>query len=76
MTTARLWFNDAAEFRQLCGDAQSQAKSEKAQDFARDMVLAANAKGLDARLTAPQLKWLCEIADWEIPGYLKPPGSK
>ena len=34
MTTARDWFADEYEFRQLCGDAQSQAKGESSQDFA------------------------------------------
>jgi len=47
-TFARDWFVDEAEFRQLCGDAQSQAKSESAQDFAAEMVVRAKTHGLGA----------------------------
>jgi hypothetical protein len=64
---AKLWFTDAYEFRQLCGDAQSKARSEKAMDFTRDMMLKANKHGLDTYITYPQLEWLCQIADKMIP---------
>lgn len=69
-TRARDWFADAKEFRQLCGDAQSQAKSESAQDFAADMMIKANLHGLDTYVSDKQLKYLCTLADWEIPKRL------
>jgi hypothetical protein len=66
-TQARDWFADAAEFRQLCGDAQSQAQGESAQDFAAEMMLKANEHGLATYLSPKQLDWLCKIADWDVP---------
>lgn len=66
-TTARDWFATAFEFRQLCGDAQSQARGESSQEFAAQMMLAANRDGLDTSLSVKQLEWLCKIADWEVP---------
>lgn len=69
-TRARDWFAVDSEFRQLCGDAQSQAKSESAQDFAADMVVKANQHGLDTYLTPKQLDYLCTLADWDPPKRL------
>lgn len=66
-TKASTWFTDAKEFRQLCGDAQSQARGESAQDFAADMMIKANQHGLDTYLSVKQLEWLCKIADWDVP---------
>lgn len=66
-TQASDWFTDAAEFRQLCGDAQSQAKGESSQDFAAEMMIRANEKGLDTYLSLKQLEWLCVLADWTVP---------
>jgi hypothetical protein len=66
-TKASNWFADAAEFRQLCGDAQSQASQESAQEFAAQMMLAANQHGLETYLSEKQLAWLCRIADWDVP---------
>lgn len=66
-TKAKLWFKDAREFRQLCGDAQSQAKSESAQDFAASMMIAANRHGLETYVSQAQIEWLCKLADWDIP---------
>ena len=66
-TKASTWFKDAAEFRQLCGDAQSQAAFESAQEFAAQMMLAANQHGLETYLSFKQLEWLCRIADWDVP---------
>jgi hypothetical protein len=66
-TQAFNWFKTEAEFRQLCGDAQSQAKSERAQDFAAQMVIKSKQWGLQTDLSYRQLKWLCELADWIIP---------
>lgn len=65
--TAASWFIDEREFRQLCGDAQSEARSEKAQEFANEMVVKANQYGLKAFLSKPQLDYLCKLADWSIP---------
>jgi hypothetical protein len=66
-TTAADWYADEFEFRQLCGDAQSQAVSEGDQDFAAEMVIAAKQYGLRTFISVRQLKWLCRIADHEVP---------
>lgn len=66
-TKASAWFADPAEFRQLCGDAQSQARDESSQEFAADMMLAANQHGLETYLSGPQLEWLCRLADRDVP---------
>ena len=67
MTTAADWFADEHEFRQLCGDAQSQAHGESSQDFAAEMVIKANQYGLKTSVSIKQLEWLCRLADWEVP---------
>lgn len=67
---AREWFADEREFRQLCGDAQSQARGESAQDFAADMMIKANLHGLETYVSPKQLDWLCKLADWEVPKRL------
>lgn len=67
MSTARDWFADEHEFRQLCGDAQSQAQGESSQDFAAEMVIKAKDCGLDTYLSDKQLAWLCKLADWDLP---------
>lgn len=66
-TKAGNWFSDEREFRQLCGDAQSQAIDERSQEFAAAMMLAANKHGLQTFISDRQLAWLCRLADWEIP---------
>lgn len=66
-TKASNWFSDAHEFRQLCGDAQSQANGETSQDFAAEMMIKANQHGLETYLSDKQLNWLCKIADWDVP---------
>lgn len=70
-TTARDWFADEAEFRQLCGDAQSQARGESSQDFAAQMVIKAKEHGLATYLSPKQLEWLCKLADWDLPKRLR-----
>lgn len=65
--TAADWFTDEHEFRQLCGDAQSQAKGESSQDFAAEMVIKAKEHGLATYLSPKQLDWLCKLADWNVP---------
>ena len=67
MTTAADWFEDESEFRQLCGDAQSQARGESSQDFAAEMVIKAKERGLTTYLSPKQLEWLCKLADWDLP---------
>jgi hypothetical protein len=67
MTTAADWFDDEAEFRQLCGDAQSQARGESAETFAADMVIKAKQHGLKTYVSDKQLGWLCLLADWVPP---------
>lgn len=62
-TKASTWFTDVAEFRQLCGDAQSLARGESAEEFAAQMMVRANAHGLDSYVTESQLQWLCRLAD-------------
>lgn len=66
-TRANHWFTSDVTFRQLCGDAQSQADSEKAQEFANEMVVKAKQYGLQMYLSANQLSYLCKLADWDIP---------
>ena len=67
MTTARDWYSDEYDFRQLCGDAQSQARGESSQDFAAEMVVKAKATGLDTPLSLKQLEWLVKLADHDMP---------
>ncbi len=67
MSTARDWYADAYEFRQLCSDAQSQANGESSQEFAAEMMLKANQHGLDTYISPKQLSWLCKIADHDVP---------
>jgi hypothetical protein len=69
-SSAKEWFTDEREFRQLCGDAQSQAKGESAQDFAADMVIKANKYGLETYVSPKQIEYLCKLADWEVPKRL------
>lgn len=80
MSTARDWFADEHEFRQLCGDAQSQARGESSQDFAAEMVIKAKEHGLNAYVSEKQLAWLCKMADWDVPkrraATSKPEGGK
>lgn len=71
-TFARDWFKDEAEFRQLCGDAQSQARDESSQDFAAEMVIKAKQHGLETYISVNQLKWLVKLADWDMPKRLSP----
>lgn len=66
-TRAKDWYSDEYEFRQLCGDAQSQAQTESAQEFAAHMVIKAKEHGLETYLSPAQLRWLCQIADHEVP---------
>jgi hypothetical protein len=66
-TTAADWFSDEHEFRQLCGDAQSQARGESSQNFAAEMVVKAKERGLSTYVSVKQLEWLCKIADWDMP---------
>lgn len=68
---AKDWFENEHEFRQLCGDAQSQAKYENAQEFAAEMVVKAKEHGLETFLSQAQLDWLCKIADWDVPARVK-----
>jgi hypothetical protein len=70
-TRARDWYRDAYEFRQLCSDAQSQARSEGDQEMAGDMMLKANQYGLDTYLTERQLRNLCRIADHDVPSRVQ-----
>jgi hypothetical protein len=76
MTTAADWFGDEHEFRQLCGDAQSQATGESSQDFAAEMVVKAKEQGLRTYLSPKQLDWLCKLADWDLPKRLSDNGSE
>jgi len=71
-TFASDWFKDESEFRQLCGDAQSQARDESSQDFAAEMVIKAKEHGLETFVSEKQLKWLVKLADWEMPKRLSP----
>jgi len=72
MSTASDWFADEHEFRQLCGDAQSQARGESAQEFAAEMVIKAKQHGLNTYLSPKQLDYLCKLADWDQPKRRSP----
>ena len=65
--TAADWFDDEYEFRQLCGDAQSQARGESSQEFAAEMIIKAKEHGLNTFLSEKQLAWLCKLADCDVP---------
>lgn len=66
-TKAKEWLADEHEFRQLCGDAQSQARSEGAQEFAAEMVVKAKQYGLETFVSPDQLNYLCRLAEWDRP---------
>lgn len=66
-TKASEWFTDTKDFLQLCGDAQSMAKGERAEEFAGQMMRKAKEHGLQMYLSFPQLKWLCQLADRDPP---------
>ena len=66
-TKASNWFKDEREFRQLCGDAQSLANGESAEEFSAQMMKAANQHGLQTYVSEKQMAWLCKLADWETP---------
>ena len=66
-TKASDWYEDTGVFRQLCGDAQSQARSESEQEFTAEMMLKANAHGLETWISPKQHAWLCRIADHDEP---------
>ena len=71
-TTAADWFNDEYKFRQLCLDARSRAFTESALDFAHEMSVRANNRGLQTPITADQMRWLCPLAKWAMPGMRAP----
>lgn len=66
-TKARDYYRDLHDFRQMCGDAQSQARSESEQEFAAQMAINASKFGLETYVSPKQLQWLCRIADHEVP---------
>jgi hypothetical protein len=67
LTTAANWYAHEFEFRQLCSDALSQAKGERAEEFTHDMMKKANTYGLSTNVSEAQLRWLCQLADHEVP---------
>lgn len=71
-TRARDWYASSADFLQLCGDAQSQAKHESEQEFSGQMRLKANQYGLETFISPKQLAWLCRLADHVEPKRLEP----
>ncbi len=70
-TKAADWYGTDYDFRQLCGDAQSQARSEGEQEFAAQMMLAANQHGLQTYISQKQINWLCRIADHDVPKFIQ-----
>jgi hypothetical protein len=66
-STAANWFAFEFEFRQLCGDALSMAKGENAEEFTHDMMKKCKQYGLSTNLSEAQLRWLCQLADHEVP---------
>jgi hypothetical protein len=75
-TRASNWFATEQEFRQLCGDAVSEAKTEAQQEFANKMVMAAKEYGLKTYISDRQLKFLCTIAGQHVPEALPPPAQR
>lgn len=67
ITQASDWFLEEGEFLLLCKDAQTQATTERAQEFAAEMVRKSNQHGLKTFLSQRQLEWLCQLADWNVP---------
>jgi len=65
---AREWYKTEEDFLQVCKDAVSQARSERDQEFANDMMKRAKEYKLDTYLSLPQLANLCRIAD-----HVQPP---
>lgn len=72
VTIARDWFKTVEEFRQVCLDAVSLARSERAQEFAQEKLRDANRIGLDTVLSDRQLAWLCSLADIVPPLKITP----
>lgn len=64
---ARDWYSKKEDFVQLCSDAVSQARSEKDQEFANEMVGKAKLYGLETFISQAQLGYLCKIADHIVP---------
>lgn len=64
---AKHWFSDVRKFRQLCDVAQSRALGARAEEFTRQMTIAADQHGLEASISESQLRWLCRIANWDVP---------
>lgn len=71
-THAKDWYTDPKDFLRVCSDAISQAKGEGPEEFTHEMMVRAKQYGLETRITEPQLKWLCKIADAVMP-KMKPP---
>ncbi len=67
---AKDYFESDAEFRRVCGDAQSQAIREWDQEFAADMMIKCNQHGLESYLSDSQLRQLCRIADCDVPKFI------
>jgi hypothetical protein len=61
------WYATEAEFRQLCGDAVSLARTEAQQEYANAMMRKANDYGLGTFVSDKQMAFLCQIADHEVP---------
>jgi hypothetical protein len=66
------WFEAEEHFNTLCRDALSQARTERAEEFASQMSERAKRYGLNAFLSEEQLTWLCKIADWDKPPRRSP----
>ena len=65
------WFDSEVEFRRLCGDALSEARSESAQEFTHEMSRRANLRGLETPVSEKQMAWLCQLAGWTVPARRK-----
>lgn len=71
-TKASYWWKSTNEFLQVCSDAQSMAKGESNEEFAGQMMKRAKEHGLQLYLSEKQAKWLCRLADVELPFPVKP----
>lgn len=71
-TRASDWYDTGADFLELCGDAQSQAKDEAQQEFAAQMLAKAEQYGLSTFISVKQMAWLWRIAGHEERARVEP----
>lgn len=66
-TKASDYFESLEDLQTLVRDACRLAKGERNEEFAAKMGNAVLTYGLNTYLSERQLKWLCDLGDWEMP---------